>query len=333
MTAPLVVGLAGTDLSEEERSFLRDVRPLGIILFARNVEGRTQVRRLVDEATEAADCRLALVDQEGGRVQRLRPPLVPRYPAAARIGELFARDSEAGERAAWLAGHLIASDCLALGLNVPCLPVADVASATVTEAIGDRAYAADPDAVATLARAAANGVLAAGGLPVAKHLPGHGRAEVDSHSALPRLDASLAELERDFAPFRALSDLPLAMTAHVTYTAIDPARPATLSPRVVALIREKIGFGGLLMSDDISMGALKGPVETRGREALQAGVDCVLHCNGSMREMARLAEVLDPMTDACRTRLEAAHALLPFDARAAHEAVRAEFLALMGTPA
>ena len=331
--APLIVGLSGTRLSAREADYLGSVRPLGLILFARNIETAAQVSALVTDAVAASGADLVFVDQEGGRVQRVRPPLAPRYPAAAVIGALYGRDAAQGLRAAWLAGRLIASDLLPLGLNAPCLPVADVPVPGAHDIIGDRAWGTTPEAVAALAGAAAEGVLAAGALPVVKHIPGHGRAGVDSHVSLPRVDAPRAALETDFAPFRALSHLPMAMTAHVLYTSLDPALPATLSPAVIGLIRDDIGFDGLLMTDDISMGAMGGSIADNARAALAAGCDCVLHCNGRMDEMERIAEALPEMSpDAARRlgRVKTARRQPPEDDTAA---LRREFGALLGAAA
>jgi beta-N-acetylhexosaminidase len=306
MRAPLVVGLAGTALTDAERGFLREVRPVGVIVFARNVGDGDGLARLVGEAKAAAGDALAFVDQEGGRVQRLRPPLAPRMPAAARIGALHARDPEAGRRAAFLAARLIAADIARFGLDCPCLPVADVPSEGAHDVIGDRAYARDPAVVAALAAAAAEGLSAGGAIPCVKHLPGHGRATVDSHLATPVVDAPLAALERDFAPFRALAGLPLGMTAHLVYTAIDRDAPGTVSPAVVRVIRERIGFSGLLLTDDIVMGAVGDDVVSAGTAALAAGCDIVLHCNGDLAAMERLAAALPPLGAEGERRLAAA---------------------------
>ncbi len=333
MSAPLIVGLEGLELTPRERDFLADVRPIGVIVFARNVQSGEQLSALVGAALDAAGASLAFVDQEGGRVQRLRPPLAPRYPAARAIGALYERDAEAGRRAAWLAGRLIGEDLAQYRLNAPCLPVADVPVPGANDVIGDRAYSERPDAVATLAASAAEGVLASGALPVVKHIPGHGRAGADSHFALPDVDASLAELEADFAPFRALVHLPMAMTAHVRYRAIDAAGAGTLSAAVIKAIREDIGFGGLLMSDDISMGALGGKVADNARRALEAGCDCVLHCNGKFKEMAAIAEALPPMGEAGAARLAAALAARRTPGADDIAALRAEFAGHLGVGA
>ncbi|WP_226581778.1 beta-N-acetylhexosaminidase [Acuticoccus sediminis] len=332
MTSPLIVGLCGTRLTADEAAFLAEARPLGLILFRRNIGSREEIVRLVEDARAASGARLVLIDQEGGRVQRIGPPLAERYPPARSIGALYARDAEAGARAAWLAGHLIAADLLPLGINTPCLPVADVPVPGAHDVIGDRAYAEEPDAVARLAGAAMDGVLAAGALPVVKHVPGHGRACADSHFSLPVVDAPRDALERDFAPFRALAAAPLGMTAHVVYNALDTDLPATLSSTVLDLIRRDIGFDGLLMTDDISMGALTGDIGANARASLVAGCDCVLHCNGDMDEMTAVAGALGPIGPDAARRLDAAHAALgagPGDVTA----LREEFHSLVGAVA
>lgn len=326
---PLIVGLAGPSLSADEAAFLRDARPVGVILFRRNVGEADTLRRLVAAASEAAGTRLVLADQEGGRVQRLLPPLAPRYPAAALIGEVFARDREKGRRGAWLAGRLIASDLAAFGITVPCLPVADVRAPRAHDVIGDRSYSGEPAGVAVLARAAADGVRAGGAVPVAKHIPGHGRATADSHVTLPRVDADRAALEDDAGPFRALADLPAAMTAHVVYAALDTERPATLSPSVVRFIRSEIGFGGLLLTDDICMGALSGDRAGNAAAAVAAGCDVVVHCSGDLVEMQRVAAALPTARGETRRRIAAAQ---PASAEPADLAgLRTEFAELVGT--
>ncbi len=293
MTArAFITGLAGRTLSADERAFLREAAPWGLILFARNVDRPDQVRRLVDEFRSAVGMQApVLIDQEGGRVQRLGPPHWPHYPSAGTFGTLFGQDSDAGLRAAELGARLIAGDLHALGIDVDCLPVCDLRVDGADGVIGDRAYGADASCVARLARAAATGLMRGGVLPVVKHLPGHGRANADSHHALPVVAASRAELEAtDFAAFRPLADLPLGMTAHVVFSAIDPVAPATTSAIMVGdVIRASIGFEGLLMSDDVSMGALSGSLAQRTRAVFAAGCDLALHCNGQMREMTEVA--------------------------------------------
>ena len=286
-----ILGCSGPVLTAAEKAFFADARPWGFILFARNVETPEQVRTLTASLREAVGRGDApvLVDQEGGRVRRLRPPHWPSYPAARAYGELPADDRREIAR---LGGRLMAHDLAAVGIDTDCLPVLDVPAPDGHEVIGDRAYADTPDEVAALGRAAAEGLMAGGVLPVVKHMPGHGRARADSHHALPVVDAPLDDLEaRDFTPFRALADLPMAMSAHVVYAAIDPRRPATTSPVVIGdVIRGRIGFDGLLMTDDLSMQALSGGFRERAEAARAAGCDMVLHCNGDMAEMRAAAE-------------------------------------------
>lgn len=285
-----ILGCSGPVLTAAEKAFFADARPWGFILFARNVEAPEQVRALtaaLREATGRCDAPV-LVDQEGGRVQRLRPPHWPAYPAARSYGEL--PSAERGSIAR-LGARLIAYDLVQLGIDVDCLPVLDVPAPDGHGVIGDRAYAETPGEVADLGRAAAEGLMAGGVLPVVKHMPGHGRARADSHHALPVVDAEVHELEaRDFAPFRALADMPMAMSAHVVYAAFDRERPASVSPTVVReVIRGRIGFDGLLMTDDLSMRALSGGFRERAEAARDAGCDIVLHGNGDMAEMRAVA--------------------------------------------
>ena len=329
MPRAFVAGCAGPELTDAERAFFRDADPLGFILFRRNVVSPDQVRHLtaaLRECVGRADAPV-LIDQEGGRVQRMGPPHWPRYPAGRLYGRLADGDATRRRDLAVLGTRLIAADLRAVGITVDCLPVLDVPVPGAHDIIGDGAYADEPDGVAELGRAAAEGLLAGGVLPVVKHIPGHGRAGADSHEALPRVAASLAELRgRDFRPFRAAADLPLGMTAHVVYEAIDPDRPATLSPAVVAdIIRGEIGFDGLLLTDDLSMKALSGRFRTRAEQALAAGCDVVLHCNGDLAEMRDVAEGATALGGASLRRWEAASALIagapgafdPVDARLA----------------
>lgn len=296
-------------LTPAEKAFFADARPWGFILFARNVETPEQVRALTAALREAVgrDEAPILVDQEGGRVQRLRPPHWPAYPPARAYSTLGRPEI------ARLGARLMAHDLAAVGIDADCLPVLDVPAPDGHEVIGDRAYAETPDAVAILGRAAAEGLIAGGVLPVVKHIPGHGRARADSHQALPVVEAPWDELDgRDFAPFRALSDMPMAMTAHVVYPAIDPRRPATLSPTVIRrAVREAIGFDGLLMSDDISMGALSGGFRERAETARAAGCDVVLHCNGDMDEMQAVAAGAGVLSGPAQGRARAALARRP----------------------
>ncbi|GJE55646.1 MULTISPECIES: beta-N-acetylhexosaminidase [Methylobacterium] len=292
----LILGCSGTHLTAGEAAFFRDVRPWGFILFKRNIGSPDAVRALTASLRETvgrADAPI-LIDQEGGRVQRMGPPHWPKYPAGARFGRL----NGSARAMAWLGARLMAHDLAAVGINVDCAPMLDVPVEGTHDIIGDRAYAQDADSVAEIGRAVAEGLMAGGVLPVIKHIPGHGRATSDSHFHLPVVDADRASLEAtDFRPFRALADMPLAMSAHVVYPHLDPKRPATLSRIVIDdIIRGAIGFDGLLMSDDLSMKALKGAYRRRSEQAFAAGIDVVLHCNGLMRQMRGVvagAPVLD----------------------------------------
>jgi beta-N-acetylhexosaminidase len=328
-----ILGCAGPVLSAEESAFFRDLRPWGFILFRRNVETPDQVRALTAALRETVDDPGApiLIDQEGGRVQRLGPPHWPKYPPGRAYGRLAANDPLTGQALARLGGRLIAEDLRQLGLNVDCVPVLDVPQPGAHDIIGDRAYGETVETIARLARAAAEGLIAGGVLPVIKHIPGHGRALADSHLALPEVDASLEALDAtDFQPFRMLSDMPMAMTAHVVYRAIDKRWPATTSRRAIRLIREGLGFGGLLMSDDLSMKALSGNFASRAKASLKAGCDVVLHCNGDMAEMRAVAEGTGVLRGQARRRADAALARLarlpePFDEAEARSRFAAAF--------
>ncbi len=295
----LILGCAGKSLTRDEKSFYRNECPWGFILFARNIAEPEQIRDLVAEMRDCVGREDApvFVDQEGGRVQRLRPPLAPNYPAGGALGALYRDDEEAGLRAAWLLARLHAFDLRRYGISADCLPVLDVPVEGASDVIGARAYDREPKIVAAIGRAMAEGLEAGGVLPVMKHIPGHGRAASDTHFELPTVTASLKELrDHDFAPFKALNDLPIAMTAHVIYQVVDPHAPATTSGRVVEeIIRGEIGFDGLLVSDDTSMKALSGDFPTKAASILAAGVDLVLHCNGVMDEMAGIASRAKPL--------------------------------------
>ena len=308
MTRAFICGLAGVDLAANEAAFLRETQPFGVILFRRNIGAREDVRRLTGEVREALGREApVLVDQEGGRVQRLAAPHWRAYPSAATFERKAATPEEA-ERLAWLGARLIAHDLREVGITVDCLPVLDSPQSGAHDVIGDRAYSRDPAAVARFGRAAALGLLAGGVLPVMKHIPGHGRAKSDSHHDLPVVEAPFAELEAvDFPPFIANRDLPLAMTAHVVYTALDGSAPATLSKRVIGeVIRGKIGFDGLLLTDDLSMKALSGGFRERAERAIAAGCDVVLHCNGDLAEAGPVAEGCGLLAGAAARRAEAA---------------------------
>jgi beta-N-acetylhexosaminidase len=332
MRSRAIYGCSGLTLSADERAFFRDARPWGFILFGRNVESPDQVRGLVRALRETVGGAPILIDQEGGRVSRLKPPHWHARSAAARFGALHDAHPEAAREATYLNARLIAHDLAGLEIDVDCLPVLDVPVAGAHDVIGDRAFAQDPVTVIDLGRAQIEGLMEGGVLPVMKHIPGHGRAGADSHLALPRVDAAVEELSAsDFVTFRSLDLCPMAMTAHVVYDSIDPQRPATTSPKVIRdVIRGEIGFEGLLMSDDLSMQALDGPLEVRTRAALFAGCDVVLHCNGDMDEMRQVASEAKNLDGLPLKRAEAALAHLvkpdPFDPEAA-EARLAQLLA------
>ena len=288
-----ITGIAGPELSASERTFIQAMRPWGFILFKRNIETPEQVARLVVELKKCAgrDDAPVLIDQEGGRVQRLGPPHWPVYPPGALFGALYDLDPPIGLKAARLSARLIAADLSELGISVDCLPLADVPVAGADAVIGNRAYGTEPRKVVAIARAVTEGLTEGGILPVLKHIPGHGRATADSHLRLPTVDTPRNELEKtDFAAFRPLSDLPMAMTAHVVFSALDPVHPATTSATIISqVIRGAIGFQGLLMSDDVSMNALSGSISERTRAIFSAGCDVVLHCNGNLEEMREVA--------------------------------------------
>jgi beta-N-acetylhexosaminidase len=327
-----ITGLAGPVLTDDERAFLREAQPWGFILFQRNVARPEGLCRLIEDVrTTLGRVAPALIDQEGGRVQRLGPPHWAIYPPGAAYGALYDRDPKSGLDAARLGARLIAADLGRLGIDVDCLPLADVPVAGADAVIGDRAYGSEPAKVAAIAGAIAQGLADGGVLPVLKHIPGHGRATADSHRKLPVVSIDRGVLEAtDFAAFRPLAGLPLAMTAHVVFTAIDPIAPATVSATIVRdVIRDSIGFKGLLMSDDISMCALSGLVGERTRAAIAAGCDLVLHCNGEMSEMAAVAAEAPRLAGEAARRAAAALAMkkpaVPIDLGER----RAEFLKLM----
>jgi beta-N-acetylhexosaminidase len=330
----LIVGCAGPKLSAAEQEFLAGAKPWGLILFKRNIESPAQVSALIQEFRGVVGYRDApiLIDQEGGRVQRLSPPQWPDFPPAGQFGAAYRRDPALGIEAAKLGARLIASELCALGITIDCMPVADLWLPEGHGVIGDRAYGVEVETVATLARAAAEGLIAGGVLPVVKHIPGHGRARADSHEALPVVETSRAELERtDFEPFRRLHNLPIAMTAHVVYAAIDPVHPATVSPTVIKeIIRGHIGFDGLLMTDDLSMKALSGGLRARAEASLAAGCDIVLHCDGGLEEMTEIAAACPPLAGEAERRAKAALALLNLPVESVDVAeARARFSAMI----
>ncbi|WP_068116732.1 beta-N-acetylhexosaminidase [Tropicimonas marinistellae] len=304
--AAAILGVEGLALSSAERSFFAEAQPLGFILFARNIETPEQVRRLTAELRTAVGRNApVLIDQEGGRVQRMRPPYWRLWhPSLDQMQA--ATDLEAAARAMFLRYRLIADELRAVGIDVNCAPSADLARPDTHPFLRNRCMGEDAASVVTGARAAAEGLLAGGVLPVLKHIPGHGRAQIDSHLELPVVEASANMLrETDFAPFVALADLPAAMTAHLKYNAIDPDRPATQSPDVIRLIREDIGFGGLLMTDDLSMEALSGDIAMRAAASISAGCDVVLHCNGVLAEMEQAVSAAGGLAAQAKDRADA----------------------------
>ncbi len=294
-----ICGCAGLEPSRAEEEFFTTANPWGLILFARNVDTPGQVAALVRRFRACVGRPQApvFIDQEGGRVQRLRPPHWRAWPAARAYGDLAGSDPARALKAAWMITRLLGEELRACGINADCLPVLDLPAPDGHQIIGDRAYAEDPFLIAALARAAMEGLKAAGVAPVIKHIPGHGRARADSHEELPIVDAPLDELRRsDFVPFSMFADAPMAMTAHVVYAAIDADAPATLSRRVIGeIIRGEMAFDGLLMSDDVNMKALRGPLPERCAAAIEAGCDVVLHCSGDLDEMRQVAKVCGPL--------------------------------------
>jgi beta-N-acetylhexosaminidase len=320
-----ITGVAGSELSAAEREFIRTERPWGFILFKRNIDTPAQVTHLVRELRDAVGNPEApvLIDQEGGRVQRLGPPNWPVYPAGAVFSALYDIDPKLGLEAGRLSARLIADDLIRLGITVDCLPLADVPVDGADAVIGNRAYGTEPAKVAAIARAVTEGLQQGGVLPVLKHIPGHGRATADTHFKLPEVVTVEKELERtDFAAFQPLADLPMAMTAHVVFSALDPAHPATTSATIIRqVIRGVIGFQGLLMSDDVSMNALAGSIAERTRAIIAAGCDMVLHCNGKLEEMRDVARETPELSGKALERAKQAMASRqppqPFDRQAA----------------
>ena len=308
---PAIYGLAGESLTADERDFFRDADPAGYILFRRNCVGPDQLRALTDSlrALDGREDVPILIDQEGGRVARMQPPVWPKFPEAGRFADLYAKAPISAIEAVRANAEAIAVVLREAGINVNCLPLLDVRQPGAHDIIGDRALGGEPMQVAALGRAVLDGMAAAGVVGVVKHMPGHGRSMSDSHVELPVVNASDEELDRDIEPFRTLRDAPMGMTAHVVYTAWDPDRPGSLSPTVINdIIRERIGFGGLLMSDDLGMHALTGGFDERARGVVEAGCDIALHCSGDMAEMVAVANGLGEMTGKARERLDRAMA-------------------------
>jgi beta-N-acetylhexosaminidase len=326
----VIFGLSGLEITPQEVAFFHEVKPVGYILFRRNIDTPEQVKALVAalKALNSHDV-FILIDQEGGRVRRLRPPHWPDYPPAAdfaRMGD----DFEAQTRLVRLGARLMAHDLAALGINVDCTPVLDVPQEGAHDIIGDRAFGQTKDSVAILGRAACEGLLAGGVLPIIKHIPGHGRAGADSHTDLPVVEADIEALQSDFYPFKVNADMPLAMTAHVLYTALDTKNCATVSKKCLGYIRHEIGYDGVILCDDLSMQALKGDLGARARKTLKAGCDLLLHCNGDMDEMRTVAAEAPKLKGEPLRRVKAAFGRIlkvpePLDALMAH----ADFAAAM----
>lgn len=327
-----ITGVSSLVLNEDEKAFIREHQPWAFILFARNIGTKDEVKALTASLREIAGRNAFIfIDQEGGRVQRLRPPLAPDYPPAAILGALYKANAEKGLRAAWIMSRLHAFDLMKLGINADCLPLLDVPVAGAHDVIGTRAYAHDPETVIQMGRCAAEGLVAGGVLPVMKHIPGHGRAFADTHLELAHVDCPLETLEKtDFAPFKALNDLPVAMTAHVVYDAVDKLKPATLSATVIqTIIRDLIGFDGLLMSDDLSMKALSGDFAQLTQQTFAAGCDLVLHCNGNMQEMVPVAENAPVLSGRALERVKQAECYPNSPDQADEIALRQEFESLL----
>ncbi len=305
-----IYGFEGTVLTADEIAFFKETQPLGFIVFKRNCESRQQLRALTDSLRELTGREQLpiLIDQEGGRVARLGAPEWEVIPPAAIFDELAQKtELSKAERGVYLQARIIAAQLTDVGISVNCAPLADIPAPDAHDIIGDRAFGKTAPQVVKLARQQSEGLMAGGILPILKHIPGHGRAMADSHEDLPVVEAALAELEAsDFIPFRELADIPLGMTAHIIYTALDDKLTATQSPKLLKFIREKIGFGGLLMSDDLSMKALGGTFRERAEITLQAGCDVLLHCNGKMDEMTQVASGAQAMTEKAYARMDAA---------------------------
>ncbi len=330
MAKSCILSVSGPALLPDEARLLSQEHPWGIILMGRSCVSRGQVRALIQDIWSALGREaLIFIDQEGGRVARLKAPEWPRFPAARAYGELFDHDPEQGAAACWLGHRLMAHELASLGIRADYAPVLDLPVAGANDVIGDRAFGMTPEKVISLGRAALYGLKAGGVAGALKHMPGHGRAEADTHISLPIVTASLTELSRDFLPFRTLAgEAPMALTAHIAYQALDPGQPATLSPVVVRdVIRGEIGFEGLLMTDDLGMEALGGTLGSRAGRAIEAGCDIVLHCSGFVKDPARVLEemyevasAVPRLTGLAATRARAAEAFAPdidaFDAEA-----------------
>ncbi len=330
----MILGCSGLSLTSEEKAFYAGERPWGFILFGRNISEPQQIADLVAEMRESVGWHApVLIDQEGGRVQRIRPPILPHYPSGQQLGDLYRQDPEKGRRAAWLMSRLHAFDLSKFGINVDCLPVLDVPVEGSSNVIGNRAYGMDPQTVTDMGIAASEGLKAGGVLSVMKHMPGHGRGFADSHHELPVVHVSREELEsHDFPPFIAMKDELMAMTCHLVFTAIDPDNPATTSRKVIdGIIRERIGFKGLLLSDDSSMNALSGTLGERAANIIAGGCDIVLHCNGHMDEMLQVVANVPLLKGEALERARKVEQGFPTADTSDEATIRAEFDAMFAT--
>ncbi len=329
----MILGCSGLTLTAEEIALYKAEQPWGFILFGRNIGDAQQITDLVASMRDAVGRPDApvLIDQEGGRVQRIRPPILQSYPNAQALGEIYARDRDKGLRAAWLMSRLHAFDLTRFGITIDCLPVLDVPVEGASNVIGNRAYGFDPTMVTEMGQAAADGLKAGGMLPVMKHMPGHGRGMVDSHHELPVVDVALDDLDNhDFVPFRALNQELMGMSAHLVFKAVDPERPATTSKKVIQeIIRGRIGFDGLLMSDDSSMNALKGTLGERAANIISGGCDMVLHCNGVMSEMLQVVKEVPVLSGRSLDRAKAVEMGFPKPDDADETSLREEFNAML----
>lgn len=299
VTKPVIYGVSGTVLTDEEKYFFEKNGGVGFILFARNIGDKAQLKKLTASLREVMDGEvLVLIDQEGGRVARMKPPHWKAYPTGEHFAHLYQASPEVAKEALFKNFQEIARELMEVGINVNCAPVLDILTDKTHHVIGDRAYGRDANQVSKLGRKVCEGLLSEGVYPVIKHIPGHGLGTSDSHLELPIVDASLEELRQtDFVPFKNLRDQKFAMTAHILYTAIDKLNCATVSPVAIELIRNELGFKNILMSDDISMKALKNSFAQKTKSILAAGCDLVLHCNGNMVEMQEINSALPNLTD------------------------------------
>ena len=320
MTVAAIYTCAGHQLTDDERAFFKDADPFGFILFGDNIDTPDQIRALTASLRETVgrDDAPILIDQEGGRVARLTPPQWRSAPPAKAFGDLALRDMEAARRAAEINARLIASELYDLGIDVDCAPVLDLSIPGAHDVIGDRSFGGNPDLVIAVARAFADGLMAGGVMPMIKHVPGHGRAMADSHKELPAVELPRAELETtDFAPFKGLSDMPLAMTAHILFPQIDPERPATVSALIIEeIVRGYIGFEGLIVSDDVTMAALTGTDRERAEKAREAGCDIVLHCYADLPQMREIASGCGELSQESASRFENARKRIADDPQA-----------------